>query len=136
MKQAVPVAIVNATNIPVLDYIKDMSAHSDVGEVLLKAVKPLGDVQTFCPDWAQCRYVVVSAKGVIFAFAIGMNTIALRLNPPLNTRALTTGGAPVPELGDAWVKFILFRDDWPEFDLTFWARKAYVYARETVGTSK
>ncbi len=35
-----------------------------------------------------------------------------------------------PEGGDQWVSFTLFRDDWPKPDLEFWARKAYVAARE------
>jgi hypothetical protein len=136
MEPATPAYMSNAVNKRVFDYIKDTSAHSDVGEVLLKAVKPLGDVQMFCPNPSQCRYMAVSTKGVIFGFAIGMSTIAFRLGPPLNARALATGGDAVPDIGDEWVKFTLFRNDWPEFDLTFWARKAYVYARDVISASK
>jgi hypothetical protein len=44
---------------------------------------------------------------------------------------METGGMDYSEAGPDWVSFTLFRDDWPEFDLKFWARKAYVFARET-----
>jgi hypothetical protein len=131
MEQEIPDNILNRCNGPVLDFVRDSSAHSDVTEALMAAVESLGDVQNFCPDLSEYRYVVLSTKGIIFGFAIGMNTIAFRLNTPFNQRALATGGSAIPELGDEWVSFITFRDDWPEVDLSFWARKAYVYARET-----
>ena len=89
-----------------LTFVNGLSAHSDIADALLKSVEPLGDVQTYCPDPVQFKYVVVSTKGIIFGLAAGMNQVAFRLNP-------------------------LFRDDWPEVDLTFWARKAYVLARES-----
>ena len=131
MALPIPDDILDRRNRPVLDFIRISSAHSDVVEALMQAIGPLGDVQVFCPDPSKYRYVVVSAKGIIFGFAIGMDTIAFRLNTPFDQRALATGGKTIPELGDEWVSFIPFRDDWPEVDLLFWARKAYVYARET-----
>jgi hypothetical protein len=48
----------------------------------------------------------------------------------MKTRALASGAAPYLGCGDQWVSFTLFRDDWPKVDLEFWARKAYVAARE------
>jgi hypothetical protein len=131
MEQKIPDNISNRWNKPVLDFVRDSSAHSDVTEALLKAVKPLGDVQYYCPDLSQSRYFFVYTRTIIFGFAIGMNTVAFRLNAPLNQRAVATGGNSIPELGKEWISFILFRNDWPEVDLSFWARKAYVYARET-----
>jgi hypothetical protein len=131
MEQRIPTNLLKGVNEPVLEYVKDKSAHSDIAEALLTAVKPLGDVQTFCPDLWQYRYLLVSTKAVIFGFAVGMETIAFRLPPPLNDRALATGGHRIVELGDEWIGFILFRNDWPNVDLAFWARKGYVYARET-----
>ena len=133
VERDIPSSILNAANRSVLEFIKRASAHSDITEALTKAVKPLGDVQLFCPDVSQYRYLVVSTKDILFGFAIGMDTIAFRLKPPFNARALATGGSLIPELGDEWINFILFRNDWPTVDLTFWARKAYVYARETDG---
>lgn len=131
MEQEVPNSLLNHWNKAILGFIKSSSAHSDIAEALSKSVELLGDVQSYCPDPSQYRYLVVSTKGIIFGIAIGMDTIAFRLNPPLNERAVITGGSRITELGDEWISFTLFRDDWPEVDLIFWARKAYVYARET-----
>jgi len=126
-----PKNLLNHRNKAVLDFIEGYSAHGDIAEALLTSVEPLGDVQSYCPDISQSRYLVVSTKGIIFGIAIGMNKVAFRLNPPLNERAVTTGGSVISELGEEWIEFILNRDDWPEVDLIFWARKAYVYARES-----
>lgn len=131
MEQKVSDNISNRWNKPVLDFIRDSSAHSDVAEAMMHSVKPLGDVQCYCPDPSQYRYLVVSTRTIIFGFAIGMDTVAFRLNAPFNQRAVATGGILIHELGDEWISFTLFRDDWPEVDLSFWARKAYVHARET-----
>jgi hypothetical protein len=129
--EKVPDNLSNRLNRTVLDFIKGFSAHSDVTEALLLSVKPLGDVQSYCPDPSRYRYFVVSTKGIIFGIAIGIDTVAFRLNAPFNERAVLTGGSVIPKLGSEWISFTLFRNDWPEVDLVFWARKAYVYARET-----
>ena len=72
-------------------------------------------------------------QGNIFAVALGMNTIGFRLDERMKSRALASGGALFPECGPEWVSFTPFRDDWPRVDLEFWARKAYVAARELEG---
>jgi hypothetical protein len=131
MELKIPDNISTPWNKPVLDFVRDSSAHSDLTEALLNATKPLGDVQYFCPDPSRYRYLVASTNNIIFGFVIGMNSVTFRLNAPLNQRAVATGGNPVSELGEEWISFTLFRDNWPEVDLVFWARKAYVYARET-----
>jgi len=125
----VPEALRNERNEAVLEYLKSRSAHSDVGDALAQAVKPLGDVQTFCPNRSQYRFLAVSTAGVIFGFACGMNLVAFRLDPPLTETALRTGADRMPDLAD-WVGFHLFRSDWPEVDLKFWARKSYALARQ------
>ncbi len=97
----------------------------------MTSVEPLGDVQTFCPDVASYRYVLVSTSGIVFGFAAGMHTIAFRLDQRMRERALATGGITWPECGEDWVAVVHRRpdDDWPKVDVTFWARKAYVHAR-------
>jgi len=130
MPYEIPASLKNRFNETVLQHLGGLSAHSDVAEALAKALKPLGDVQCFCPEPQQYRYVAASTRGIIFAVALGINTIAFRLDDRLKARALATGGAPFPEGGKEWVCFTLFRDDWPKVDLEFWARKAYVAARE------
>jgi hypothetical protein len=130
MSRNIPPELDTSINQQVLKCLDGLSSHSDVTEALATALEPLGDVQIFCPDSQQYLYVVASTKGVIFAFAVGMNTTCFRLDERMKTRALASGAAPYPDCGDQWVSFALFRDDWPKVDLEFWARKAYVAARE------
>lgn len=70
------------------NHIEGMSAHSDIADALVTARSPLGDVQLFCRDWQQYRYVVASTKTVIFGLALGMKTIGLRLDERMKARAL------------------------------------------------
>jgi hypothetical protein len=130
MTPKIPAELETSINRQVLDYLDGLSAHSDVAGALSAALKPLGDVQMFCPDWRQYRYVVASTKGIIMALAVGMDTIGFRLDERMKARAFASGGVPYPECGGQWVSFTLFRDDWPKIDIEFWARKAYVAARE------
>ena len=131
MERPLPDTLRNAINEDVLNYVRGKSAHDDIGEALSDAVKQLGDVQCFCPDPAQYKYLAVSTQGVIFGVAIGISVIAFRLDSILRERALRTGADDAQEIGSNWVSFTLFRSDWPDVDLKFWARKAYVFARET-----
>lgn len=131
MTRSVPTELATRVNRQVLGHVEGLSAHSDVADALTVALKPLGDVQPFCPNPQQYRYVVASTRGVIFALALGMDTIGFRLDERMKTRALASGGVPFPECGNEWVSFTLFRDDWPKIDLEFWARKAYLAARES-----
>ena len=130
MAQNVPTELQTSINRQVLDYVEGLSAHSDIAEALCAALEPLGDVQIFCLDCQQYLYVVASTKGSIIALAVGMNTIGFRLDGRMKVRALASGGVPYVECGKQWVSFTLFRNDWPKIDVEFWARKAYVAARE------
>jgi hypothetical protein len=130
MAQSVPAELQTGINRQVLGHLKGSSAHSDVVEALMKAVEPLGDVQTFCPDPREYLYVVVSTRNVVFGFAGGMTSVAFRLDERFKERALKTGGVAYPACGPEWVEFEVFRCDWPKVDLEFWARKAYVFVRE------
>jgi hypothetical protein len=131
MERPLPESLRNAFNGDVLNYLNGKSAHSDIAEALTNAVKKLGDVQHFCPNPAQYRYLAVSTQGVIFGVATGMNFIAFQLDATFKDRALRTGADDAPDIGPNWASFAPFRNDWPQVDLEFWARKAYVFARET-----
>jgi len=130
MSEILPKEINHNLNKSVLRYLDGASAHSDVTEALALAIAPLGDVQTYCPDPSGYKYVVVASRNIIFGFAMGMNQIAFRLDALFKNRAIETGGKGLSEVGPEWVVFTLFRNDWPQIDLTFWARKAYVVARQ------
>ncbi len=81
----------------VFDYIKNLGAHDDVSEILIKSLKPCGDVQLFSPD--SYRYLTVSTQGIIFGFAVGIDTIAFRLNKKTKAIALETGAKPFLNAG-------------------------------------
>ena len=132
MAHELPPELNIAVNHQLLAHLEGKSAHSDIAQVLMDAVKPLGDVQLYCPDWHAYRYVVASTKGVIFGFAIGMNTVAFRLDDKMKHRALLTGGVEYADGGEQWVAVVHQGQDsdWPAVDVRFWARKAYVNARE------
>jgi len=129
MTQDAPPEYLSAINCDVIAHIEMLSAHSDVADALAGSIAPLGDVQTFCPDWSEYRYVLVSTKKIIFGFAIGMNTVAYRLDDQMRERAIISGASNYPACGTNWVSFTLFRNDWPAVDLKFWALKAYVNVR-------
>ncbi len=133
MSTNLPPELATARNRLVLRHVRDLSAHSDVAEALAMALQPLGDVQRFGPDRGACRCELAATRGILFAVALGMSVVGFRLDERMKGRALASGGAPLPECGPEWVAFTLFRDDWPRVDLEFWARKAYVAARELDG---
>lgn len=135
LKQSSLSELTNDRNRRVLAYIADKSAHSDLSEVLRAAVQPLAGVQVYSPDWPKYQYVVASTEHVIFAFAIGENTIAFRLNRTYAECALATGATPFPPCGENWVTFMPFRADWPRVDFQFWAMKAYECARNPTAGS-
>ena len=130
MDHPVPATLRIPVNEKVLALVNGWYAHADVAEALGQAVAQLGDVQTFCPNPASHRYVLVSTRGVIFGFASGTSNIAFRLDPLFETRAVITGARHMPEVGPEWASFTLFQNDWPAPDVAFWARKAYAFARE------
>ena len=132
MTQSIPRELQNEINRQVLNYLNDKSAHSDVVDSLIAGANSLGDVQFYCPDPAEYRYFVVSTKGAIIAIALGMDTVAFRLDERMKARALESGGALLSECGNEWVSFTLFRDDWPTVDVEFWARTAYAAARDAL----
>ncbi len=115
MPLSFPAPQLHRINAPVLGRVNDLSAHSDVAEPLLTAVKPLGEAQVFCPDARAYRYVVVSTNTIIFGLAVGMNTIAFRLDPRMKLRALVTGAKAYPECGADWVSVLPLGSDagWP-----------------------
>lgn len=127
----IPAGLLIGVNERVLAFLKNLSAHDSVVDCLMEAVNPLGDVQMFCPDAAAYRYVLASTNNIVFGFAIGMGTVAFRLDERMKARALETGGIACFECGEEWVAIVHDRpdSDWPTVDTRFWARKAYVHAR-------
>ena len=130
LPRKLPPALANDHNRRVLAKIAESSVPADLSDLLQSAVKPLGEVQLYCPDLPKYHYVVASTRHVIFGFAIARNTLAFRLDPRCRPQALASGGSAFPACGRDWVKFTPLRDDQPWTDFRFWALKAYAYARE------
>ncbi len=131
MNLEVPAELQLPVNHAVLDYLQDKSAHSDIADVLVGAVKSLGDARVYCPDWHAYRYVAAYTRGIIFGVALGMDTVGFRLDDRMRDRALATGGVDLPECGPGWVAVLHHAgdSDWPAVDVKFWALKACQYAR-------
>jgi hypothetical protein len=131
MTEGAPAHLAIPANARVLAHLRDLSAHSDIVDVLLEAVQPLGDVQLFCPDHARYRYVLASTRSIVFGFAVGTSTVAFRLDERMRGRAVRTGGVAYPACGDEWIAVVhdLPDADWPSVDVRFWARQAYIHAR-------
>jgi hypothetical protein len=126
--EQLPDKINTEKNRSVLEHISGLSAHSDVAEALEIAITPLGAAHTYCPDPDNYRYLVAYANETVFSYAVGMETVAFRLSADFRHKAIKSGGEAVDSIGNEWVAFALFRSDWPEVDVRFWARKAYLFA--------
>ena len=127
--QPLPASVHNDKNHDILMFLQDKSTHSDLADVLVEAVAPLGDVHLYSSEPANYGYIVLTTQDVVFAVAYGMSQIGFRLDETFKGRALETGGLNATEIGPDWVAFEMFRTNYPAVDLLFWARKAYLIAR-------
>jgi hypothetical protein len=126
-------ALVDAgANRDVMTYLAEHqpSCHDDTSEAMLRAAEGCGEWVAYSPSFEQYRYVALVTKRRIFALGIGQRSACYRLPPALRTTALQTGAVAAGEIGPAWVRFELFRADWPRPDLAFWTLRAYAFARE------
>jgi hypothetical protein len=106
------------------------SCHSDTGDALIRSAERCGDWVAYSPSFQQCRYVALVTRGRIFALGIGQRSVLYRVPDHFLRTALASGAALAAEIGPNWVRFELFRADWPAPDLAFWTLHAYAAARE------
>lgn len=106
------------------------SCHSDTGDALIRSAEKCGDWVAFSPSFQQCRYVALVTNRTVFALGLGQRSVCYSLRNRLHDTALASGAIEAPEIGPDWVRFELFRADWPAPDLPFWTLKAYATARE------
>ena len=106
------------------------SCHSDVGEALMRGAEKCGDWVAFSPSFPQCRYVALVTNRRVFALGLGQRSVCYRIPEELHATALATGATEAPEIGRGWVRFELYRANWPTPDLPFWTLRAYAAARE------
>ncbi len=106
------------------------SCHDDTADALLRAAEGCGEWVAYSPSFEQYRYVALVTNRRIFALGIGQRSVCCRLPQALRTTAVQTGAVAAGEIGPDWVRFDLFRTDWPRPDLAFWMLRAYAGARE------
>lgn len=123
------------SNSQVMKYLNERqpSCHDDTADALLRAGEGCGDWVAYSPSFEQYRYVALVTNRLIFALGIGQRSVCYRLSLALRTTALQTGAVVESEIGPDWVRFDLFRADWPRPDLAFWTLRAYACARESPG---
>jgi hypothetical protein len=124
-----------ASNSEVAAYLAEHrpSCHSDTGEALIRSAEQCGDWVAFSPSFHECRYVALVTNRTVFALGLGQRSVPYRLPHLLQATALATSAVDAPEIGSGWVRFELFRPDWPTLDLAFWTLRAYAAARERNG---
>lgn len=109
------------------------SAHSDVGDALLRAAKETFDEWiAFSPSFAQCRYVALITARRAFALATGMHAVSVCVAKEDVPVALAQGCTMHTELGDGWLSFELWSSPAPP-DLRVWLGAAYAHARAGSG---
>jgi hypothetical protein len=106
------------------------SCHSDTGDALIRAAESCGEWVAYSPSFQQCRYVALVTNKRVFALGIGQRSVCYRLPDKFHTIARQTGATGAGEIGTSWVRFDLFRADWPTPDLSFWTLRAYATARQ------
>jgi hypothetical protein len=65
MKANLPEELNNRANRPVLEQIQHLSTPSDLADPFQAALKPLGEVRLFCPDWENYRYVAAATNHIV-----------------------------------------------------------------------
>ena len=109
------------------------SCHSDTGVALIRSAEACGDWVAFSPSFRRCSYVALVTNRTVFALGIGQRSVCYRVPQTLHATALATGATEADEIGRGWVRFELFRADWPTPDLPFWTLRAYAAAKDANG---
>jgi hypothetical protein len=86
-----------------------LRTHPDLAEALTSLARPLG----VAPRAAYGYFVLATRGGVLFAAALGTETLGLRVPARTWPLALEYGGVPWPEAGDDWVRFDAWDADVP-----------------------
>jgi len=127
-------------NRAVIEYIRreNPSAHSDIGDELIRLAKLVPGAQYYCPRFSSLAYVVLHTKAnLIFAIAIGMLKIDFRLSPALVGEAMGRGEAEHSYIGADWLSVRPFPRGEPravvDARLNRWCEAAFRYAQALAG---
>ena len=101
----------NASVLELLERDYPWSVHGDLAEELLVMAEAIPEAERYCPDISRFGYWALYTKEkIIFALAIGMQHLSLRL-PGQGDAVVSDGGAPSKELGLGWYDFSVFEGD-------------------------
>jgi hypothetical protein len=114
-------------NSQIEEFFKSKQAHDEVGAAFTDSLKKLGKYQLLGNlQRFEAPYAV--AFNVIFGGATDMCHVHYFLDPEHLQIALKSGAEASP-ISKEWIRFTLFRSEWPKVDLQFWSLKAYDAAR-------
>src|SRR5206468_10155796 len=105
------------------EFFKCRQARDEVGTLFIQSLRRLGDYE-LRGDLRAFRAPYAVSNEFVFGGASSMNVIYYSLDAADRRIALATG-AEAADLGDDWVKFLVFRAGWPRPDLEHWALAAY-----------
>ena len=97
-----------AVNASVLRFLhsRNLYAHSDVAEELIRSGGGVDGVHHYCPDRARYAFVVLHLDdSTIVGLAYGQSRLAFRVQEDRVVEAVRDGGAVDAELGPTWVHF-------------------------------
>jgi hypothetical protein len=103
------------------------SARDEVGTALIESLKRLGEYEVR-GELHVYKSPYAVTRDVVFCGAAGTSDTYWRLRPEDRQIAVACG-AESTELGEEWVRVVLFRPNWPRPDLAHWALRAYDFAR-------
>lgn len=85
---------------------RELSALTEVADVLQQAVASLRHAEVFCPDWRSNAYVVAYRNDCrVFGAAFGKHAVSCRIAPADMSAALADGGTSEATIGPDWVSF-------------------------------
>ena len=127
MSIPVPEELKTDRNDVVLAFIEPLSCHSDILGPLETSLSVFSDVKAFCPDSRSFRYFLFYVDNIVFAFAVGMQNVYLKLPEYSRESAIENGGAVFQEAGDNWYSF-----SWGMEEMSYWSKIAYENAKHPV----
>lgn len=104
-----------------------VQAHDEAGGAFVESLARLGEYE-LRGDLRRLHAPYAVTADTVFGGASDLALVYYRLHPRDLAIALASGAEPAP-IGPEWVRFVLFRADWPKPDLAHFARRAYDYAR-------
>jgi len=126
MEKDIPTNLQTLENKIVIEYLRPLSCHSDIIENLANCLNKYSDVKSFCPDDKNFKYCFWYVGDSIFAFAVGMQNVYLRLPKEKQQKAELSIATKCDEAGNEWYSFL-----YNEKLLETWSDYSYEYAKNS-----